>query len=94
LKTPVELEKIKEFVEIKLKPDDFYKYVVRHFIQRANSPELKGLLKFAQEQNLHLDDSSLESKLRKEKKGGELDSLSHEFDKLKQLKKMISLKSY
>ena len=94
LKTPLELDKIKKFIEIKLKPEEFYTYVVRHFIQRSNCPELKGLLKFAQEFNLHLDDPNLEAKLRKEKKGNELESLWHEFAKLTQLKKINSLKTY
>ena len=95
IKSPLDLEKFKEFIEND-NPNsiDFLKYVFRNIVEKSRFPDIQKLVEFVQDYKIHLDDSTLETKLRKEKKGEELERLLKEFTKLNSLKRLISLKLY
>lgn len=87
-----ESERFQKFIENDIRFEEIFRYVARNIIEKNEYSEFKELLKFAKSAKIHLDDETLEFKVKKDKKGVELERLIQEVAKLKFLKKVISSK--
>lgn len=86
---PKDLAKLRGFLENEITSSDCFRYVLRRNLEKADHSEFENLLNFCRKTNIRLEDSELEKRLRKEKKGADLEACLKEYDKLMELKEIF-----